>query len=145
MKVTLRILMPHTLLNNCFPGEPGSAGPPSILFLQLFQNRTSGDKWHKFLTSRMPSCDPTNSAKALKEKSTDPNHKKSPTGLILSSSIIGLLRERVVLLPLCWFSIVRTPTLHHNMISNTAKHNSSYLSERFDCDLFAALTAGKRR
>jgi len=78
-------------------------------------------------------------------KSTDPNHEKSPTGLILSSSIIGLLWERVVLLPLCWFSNVRTPTLHHNMISTTAKHNSSYLSERFDCDLFAALTAGKRR
>jgi len=81
--------------NDCFPGERGSAGSLSVFFFHFFQKRTFGDKWHMLVQVGCPSCQPTNSVKAMKKmSSTDCRHVKLSTGLILSSSTTGFLRNR---------------------------------------------------
>jgi len=69
-----------------------------VLFLHLFQNRTSGSLWigiTGFSGPRCPSCHPTISVKALKWiQTTNPNYW---SGLILPSSTRGRLTEGMLL------------------------------------------------
>ena len=75
--------------NGRFPGKPRLAS----FFLHLYQNGSSGDKWHSFVQAGWLSCHTPSSVpwRALKRsQSTDPKQAKSPTGLtsILSSHFI---------------------------------------------------------
>ena len=66
-----RLFQCHQLRSNGhFPGEPGLASSLLVLFLYLFWKRTSGNKWHRFLTIWMlflSQNHPTSSVKSLKE------------------------------------------------------------------------------
>ena len=50
-----------------FPSESRLAGSlvPCSFFLHLFQDRTFEDKWHTFLWTGIPSCQPTTTALAM--------------------------------------------------------------------------------
>ena len=75
--------------HGCFPVEPGLISSP-----QSSSSTCSGrDKWHR-ISKDCQQCHSTNTVKALKEtNSTDPNHRKSCSRFILSSSITTLLTE----------------------------------------------------
>jgi len=54
-------------------GEAGLAGMPSVFFLHLFRKRTSGDRWHIFLTGWMSFMSPNQQS-----QSTEVNSKHWP-------------------------------------------------------------------
>jgi len=87
---------------------------PSVLFIHMTQNSTSENRFTGFYTIDGPSSHPTNGVKSAKgNKSTDHNDGESPTNIILSSSITGLLRVGA-LLPLHQFSDASTHPLQQS-------------------------------
>ena len=99
---------------------------PSVFFPHLFQDRTSGDKWHRFPRARCSSWHQANGVRALKEtQSTDNNHKKSPSLVsYFFSSATRFLRE---ITDWVGFKGTLRRRLSHGYFSFIAKYTSSWL------------------
>ena len=111
----------HLCSNRYFPSEPGWPGSTqfSSFLFHSFGKKTFTNRYHKFLepdpflvtqtTVVNPSRSPGTHSNTAALQSTDPNHRKSPTGLILPFVTTKLQRDGV-LLCFHWLSNASTLT-----------------------------------
>jgi len=115
----------HTILLATFPVEPGSFGSPSVLWLHLFQSRTSDDKWLTLITSGFPSiAQPTVSEHWRWQKALITTRKKLPTGLMISP-LISHLRRLTGLTRTCYILLLLLTPSHCGLFIHRGVNESA--------------------